>query len=374
MVSFIRQLYSLLPTRAAVLDSFCSRSCTYSTSVMMPELQPAPPHDLSLSTTSRQASPSRRLSTVTSKQNNDNQLSRVLAATAQTFGEGRKPNWDEVVKLRELVNHCSLSDIGYSREGLLKALLSSVDCKKLGLQQMPPHVIPIQSTDRYNVVVFVLPKNCGLDLHDHPGMLVLGKVLTGSVDVTAYHLVDNIKRKGDKDSNTAGDVKRSSQDVRGSANSGSQKKLSSDSSTISGRGEEILGRHLDVISKSLESYGRVRCRCPDCDVTGSAGVYRALKVFEGNISDPASVCDSEYSDVVEALFAESTAVVLPDFANVHSLKSTDEVTAMLDILTPPYGSPECRECRYFRSVNGTLEVVEDGGPEYFQDLPCLREF
>jgi len=49
-----------------------------------------------------------------------------------------------------------------------------------------PQMIPIVSTDDFDITIFTVPKEKKLPLHDHPGMLVITKVLEGSAKVNMY--------------------------------------------------------------------------------------------------------------------------------------------------------------------------------------------
>ena len=46
-------------------------------------------------------------------------------------------------------------------------------------------------TDSFHVSVFILPRGKGLPLHDHPGMTVLSKLISGQLNVRSFSPVSN---------------------------------------------------------------------------------------------------------------------------------------------------------------------------------------
>ena len=79
---------------------------------------------------------------------------------------------DEVV---ELMRKITTTDLGVEDAWQQATLLASEAC-----------YVPVCETSRFHICMFLLKPNAKIPLHDHPGMTVLSRVMTGSLRVVSY--------------------------------------------------------------------------------------------------------------------------------------------------------------------------------------------
>lgn len=79
---------------------------------------------------------------------------------------------DEVV---ELMRKISANDLGIEEAWRQAALVSSEAC-----------YVPVCETSRFHICMFLLKPHARIPLHDHPGMTVVSRVMTGSLRVVSY--------------------------------------------------------------------------------------------------------------------------------------------------------------------------------------------
>eukprot|EP00922_Rhytidocystis_sp_ex-Travisia-forbesii_P047585 GHVS01070893.1.p1 GENE.GHVS01070893.1~~GHVS01070893.1.p1 ORF type:complete len:397 (+),score=22.38 GHVS01070893.1:77-1192(+) len=367
-----------------------------------------------------------------------------LIETSDTIFTGSTPTLRQIGILRQKLNKCSLADLGYTQDSLKSAMLKPYEWREFHLNSMPPHVIPVHSTSGYHVVAFVLPHQSCLGLHDHSGMLVLSSVLMGGAHVTTYHLRSPLNDLSD--SSTCVDeahltkhestcaIKRNYAVLRekemitfkktSASSSRHNSDLNEDAETeidavdlLNGYGKEPQDTKLsgnlflcekvfdgDIVLTKEEFYAEKEPDLAESERPAGTGIERDITfdadatggspnetirsaMTEGkhhrnlpNTSMGRTFCYKRMAQ--ESFYDRRSAIVLPSICNIHEIRSTDELTVMLDILSPPYGPK--RECRYFRVINTdnitgdpelrVLERCEYGGPDYFHELPFLGEF
>eukprot|EP00922_Rhytidocystis_sp_ex-Travisia-forbesii_P016707 GHVS01024986.1.p1 GENE.GHVS01024986.1~~GHVS01024986.1.p1 ORF type:complete len:403 (+),score=42.38 GHVS01024986.1:198-1406(+) len=367
---------------------------------------------------------------------------RDLIETAETIFTGATPTLRQIGMLRRKLIKCSLADLGYTQDSLKSSMLKPHEWHELHLNSLPPHVIPVHSTSRYHVVAFVLPLHSCLELHDHIGMLVLSSLMLGCAHLTAYHLIKPLSQDltgMDKDNLVKSEcpypIKRNYAVLRES------EMVAGDSEMVE-RCESTEIDHVDLLEGYGKETQYAKCAsnlflCErvfdgpiqhgeddmtfehegldahegadlrETELYAGAGTERAVPsnppLNNGrNERSRAAMSDGEHHKIrlqtdvdtaameetfcykriaEEVLYGRRSAIIFPSVCNIHEIRSTDELTVMLDILSPPYGQE--RECWYFRVKTPEsrmadtelriLERCEYGGPDYFHELPFLGQ-
>ena len=83
----------------------------------------------------------------------------------------------QIQKVMEAMNNVKLSDLGLTDAYLQR----EKDCVCMN----------VVCTDSFHVSVFILPRGKGLPLHDHPGMTVLSKLISGQLNVRSFSPISN---------------------------------------------------------------------------------------------------------------------------------------------------------------------------------------
>eukprot|EP00922_Rhytidocystis_sp_ex-Travisia-forbesii_P047584 GHVS01070892.1.p1 GENE.GHVS01070892.1~~GHVS01070892.1.p1 ORF type:complete len:358 (+),score=21.82 GHVS01070892.1:77-1075(+) len=328
-----------------------------------------------------------------------------LIETSDTIFTGSTPTLRQIGILRQKLNKCSLADLGYTQDSLKSAMLKPHEWRELHFNSMPPHVIPVHSAGGYHIVAFVLPHQSGLELHDHIGMLVIGSVLLGCAKFTTYHVQRPLDELSDaytvvnEDRLDKSDLLDPIEQNDALRRKNEMATYLIEESTLSNRSNSVLNETMEIDPVGLlDGYGK-----ESHDAKCFGNLFLCEKVFDGSIKLEGATSEAEdrsnlpktgvattaigrssyYKRLAEeALYGRRSAIILPSICNIHEIRSTDELTVMLDILSPPYGPK--RECRYFRVINTdnitgdpelrVLERCEYGGPDYFHELPFLGEF
>ena len=74
---------------------------------------------------------------------------------------------------------------------MVRSRMSDISLEDLGLNENidridRPYCMTVASEPGFTLAVFMVPRGQSLPLHDHPGMLVLSKLVHGALDVTSY--------------------------------------------------------------------------------------------------------------------------------------------------------------------------------------------
>lgn len=98
------------------------------------------------------------------------------------------PSWSDVSSLAALVDQMTLADVGLSAP-------TPASEASLGWGHTPPtpyegkiKFMQLASCRDFEIVVIILPAKTRIPLHDHPGMLVLSRLLCGEMRVRAFDL------------------------------------------------------------------------------------------------------------------------------------------------------------------------------------------
>ena len=99
-------------------------------------------------------------------------IQRIHDQAAATF-QGPPPSRDNLHRLRHLMSHLTLGDVGLPP--------SAVTAETRAVT-----FVQVARTPHFDICIFVVPAGVRLGLHDHYGMAVVCKLLTGALEVLAF--------------------------------------------------------------------------------------------------------------------------------------------------------------------------------------------
>eukprot|EP00920_Eleutheroschizon_duboscqi_P020590 GHVT01048706.1.p1 GENE.GHVT01048706.1~~GHVT01048706.1.p1 ORF type:complete len:457 (+),score=57.06 GHVT01048706.1:931-2301(+) len=120
-----------------------------------------------------------------------------LVSTLIPLGEGtprtcrlpNTPTYTQIQEIRGMLENLCLADLGYTPASLDYAMTHDRAAWRKNVPDLPVHVIPIMETAFFDVVAFVMPPGSRFEMHDHMGMVVLSKLITGRLRMSAVTLV-----------------------------------------------------------------------------------------------------------------------------------------------------------------------------------------
>ncbi|CAL9053908.1 unnamed protein product [Musa banksii] len=132
-----------------------------------------------------------------------NKVQRLYDACASVFrtGEDEPLTFEQIRWLQSLLDGVGPADVGidgYGDEGPRVDERSPTSRRGLVLGHALEQItyIHIHECQDFSMGVFCFPAGATMPLHDHPGMVVLTKVLYGSVSWNAYDWVSNPRKNG----------------------------------------------------------------------------------------------------------------------------------------------------------------------------------
>jgi len=220
----------------------------------------------------------------------------------------------------------SIADLGFTNSSLCQL----VEAHPRG--RPPVYFTDVFESPSFNIVAFILPTGCSLPLHDHPGMLVLSKLIFGKLSICCW----------DAPQVTSSTPIREQESAVPDPMFGYR--VASSPAVVPGACGVIARRAYDAV---------ISLQTPDAPPTLNVNyVASNLIPFYPNGEYPTSF------------------VALPTKGNLHSLQSLD-TSVILDLLAPPYDLRKDRPCTYYEaSMEGSqseskMTVLERGGPEEF---------
>lgn len=168
---------------------------------------------------------------------------------------------------------------------------------------------------KYSVGIFIFPPHGAIPLHDHPDMVVISRILYGSLEVQSY---DVLPDNGNIDHNDNSDRKKRCND-RTLATSSSSKPPSALRRT--------LNKMKDLVSPTMLSYKE----------NEDVPVDSVLHVKPNQ--------DDKNSPLV--ISAPTVTCLYPHEGNCHAFVAGPNGAAVLDVLLPPYYADDDRDCTFY---------------------------
>jgi len=256
-------------------------------------------------------------------------LIQLCELAQQAFnGQGRsRPLFKDVQKIRLLMEEVSLNDVGIPAARLR-------DIVEQPRKGSTAYVMDIFECESFNMVLFAFPKGFQMQVHDHPGMIVITKILMGDMTVNCWD------RPGEEayDDSFMDDP-------------------------LTGYGSCCPLAHGTTVN-CRKSY------VADVNITTDSDGRPIVSISEKFVGNNASL-------LYPSKLTPSTFLALPTRGNLHLLKCQD-TTVILDILSRPYDPYHGRPCTFLHvrdpsstSAIDELTVLEEGkgGPENFIRIP-----
>ncbi|CEL93704.1 unnamed protein product [Vitrella brassicaformis CCMP3155] len=284
-------------------------------------------------------------------------IQRVFEQAQRTF-QGTVPTADSVNRLRLLIEQLGSEDLGLKRPPAssppddgdaasasahepphTSGAPTQVPTPAGGMHHQDPPTtaiawMDIYENEHFEVKLFIIPPGHGLPIHDHPGMLVISKVLFGTLSVRAFHILD---------------------DPRAGPNR-------PESAVFKVTDSHLCGFHQpQPFSADIGRHRPAACTF-DGWVAGSGDTMPA--------GAPEVVCRTDDDRKARQLFP-TTRLVLPGRDNVHEFVAVT-TCAVLDVMGPPYADQQGRECRYYHVETDKSVVTADEGGAPDADV-YLRE-
>mmetsp|Transcript_20316 Transcript_20316/g.34922 ORF Transcript_20316/g.34922 Transcript_20316/m.34922 type:complete len:407 (+) Transcript_20316:97-1317(+) len=181
---------------------------------------------------------------------------------------------------------------------------------------------------KYSVGIFVFPPNTEIPLHDHPGMVVISRVLYGVLQVQSFDVIPENANSTDHDDNS--DHKKSCNDTP--ANSFTSRPPSSIRSSFN--------KIKSFVSRAISS--------PDGEAETRADSVLRVKpnLKPMGVQDP-SIDGGNANSRPPVLSAPSVTCLYPHEGNCHSFMAGPDGAAVIDVLLPPYDNDEDRDCTFY---------------------------
>lgn len=151
-----------------------------------------------------------------------------------------------------------------------------------------------EKAGHYSIGIFVFPPNATIPLHNHPGMIVLSRVLYGSLKAKTYDIIYDKSNSNNHKINTS-----------------------------------------DEDSESKKSW------IPNF-------VSRVLHNNYAFREEIPKGCIHVYANQEQELMAPQITELYPDKSNVHEFQAGPNGVAVLDVLVPPYDVENERDCTFYR--------------------------
>ena len=194
----------------------------------------------------------------------------------------------------------------------------------------------------YSIGIFVFPPNAIIPLHNHPGMIVLSRLLYGSLKAKTYDIIFH------DDNQRTNIVENDDHHQDGDGGDHHQ-----EDTTSWLRVPNFVSR---VLPQSLRS-------------SSSSSSMKGIVVEEEEI--PKGFIHV-YENNTKELRSPEITELCPEKSNVHEFQAGPNGAAVLDVLVPPYDCENERDCTFYRE-NRHYEVpamVEDNENDNANDMDC----
>ncbi|KAG8092846.1 hypothetical protein GUJ93_ZPchr0012g19177 [Zizania palustris] len=236
-------------------------------------------------------------------------LQRLFHACRAVFrGPGTVPAPDEVDLLCSMLDRMKPEDVGLSA--------AQEFFRNRDVSEGAPLIknTTLYESENFTMVIFFLPRNAIIPLHDHPGMTVFSKLLIGALHIRSYDWVDPEPASC------------------GGGSSGDQCKLFRDPD-ISFSQAVLSSPSCILLCANTADLGRLVI----------VAVRLAKRVVNGFYTAP---CD--------------TSVLYPTTGgNLHRFRAVAPC-AILDIIGPPYSTKDGRDCTYYAAIPYSRQSTRNG--------------
>jgi len=198
---------------------------------------------------------------------------------------------EELLNLSRCRHGCDGASLGNGMH--VKPIHEEIKPHRQGIRYL--HIVEVQH--HYNIGVFVFPPHTRIPLHDHPGMVVLSRILYGELLVKSFDVLSN--------------------------------ELVHKSAIAS------IGKIIHQSSWVTNFLSKI-CHQPSNNDNISAGSLRAVE------------------HDITPLIAPEVSVLYPYGGNLHEFTAGDNGAAVLDVLMPPYNNHGNRDCTFYQR-----EMIED---------------
>ena len=195
-------------------------------------------------------------------------------------------------------------------------------------------------SNKYSAGIFVFPPNTFIPLHDHPGMIVISRVLYGELTVQSY---DVLPEEDDIDSNddSSGHSKRTRYDKTTTP-------TTSVSLASNSRQPSVLrasfNKIKDFISRTFSHYDTEGDEDPSIlRVKPNLNPRGVVRRQSSSVDD-----DDDTESCQMMISAPNVTCLYPHKGNCHSFRAGPNGAAVLDILLPPYDSDD-RDCTFYET-------------------------
>lgn len=173
--------------------------------------------------------------------------------------------------------------------------------------------------DQYNIGMFIFPPHTRIPLHDHPGMVVLSRILYGELKVKTFDIIPKEEKAG------VAVIPNPSTEVP---------------NQNSGWAATILDKFSLGSLLPDRSHSSTSCNPPALSTDGDESLHRAVE------------------HELTTFTAPEISVLYPYKGNAHEFTSGEYGAAVLDVLLPPYDEGDNRDCTFYRKGD------EEGGGEW----------
>ncbi|KAL3798418.1 hypothetical protein HJC23_005071 [Cyclotella cryptica] len=224
--------------------------------------------------------------------------------------------------------------------------------------------------NRYSAGIFVFPPNAEIPLHDHPGMVVISRVLYGELRVQSYDVLPVANGEDAKSTML-------------------QDKEAEDPSSVVATDESKKERQIEAVSRrsvfrsSMEVLKSMVSRRSnhepeetqlETDSDSSARDQHAEASVLQAKENLAPMGVEKYHDTrmdepISILSAPHVTCLYPNEGNCHAFVAGPHGAAVLDILFPPYDGEDGRDCTFYEATElGGSSVMTDGeSPSQLRD-------